>query len=65
MAAALGASRIRPDESPDPVPAFTEPAGGIDPGSPTETDSGQGQVAALAYRFWEERGRPIGSPEED
>ena len=23
------------------------------------------QVEKLAYRFWEERGRPSGSPEED
>jgi hypothetical protein len=22
-------------------------------------------ITFLAYRFWEERGRPIGSPEED
>ena len=23
------------------------------------------QIEKLAYRFWEERGRPFGSPEED
>jgi hypothetical protein len=23
------------------------------------------EIAALAYRYWESRGRPIGSPEED
>jgi len=24
-----------------------------------------GDIAKLAYRFWEERGRPLGSPEVD
>ncbi len=23
------------------------------------------QVARLAYRYWEERGKPLGTPEED
>jgi hypothetical protein len=26
---------------------------------------GEGEIAVLAYRLWQERGRPIGSPEED
>jgi hypothetical protein len=37
----------------------------------TETHSGmtegveERETAALAYRLWEQRGRPVGSPEED
>ena len=30
----------------------------------TSVDDGA-QIEKLAYRFWEERGRPSGSPEED
>lgn len=30
------------------------------------TSDGYGaEIERLAYRFWEERGRPFGSPEED
>lgn len=30
------------------------------------TSNGHGvEIEKLAYRFWEERGRPFGSPEED
>ena len=30
------------------------------------TSDGYGaEIEKLAYRFWEERGRPFGSPEED
>ena len=30
------------------------------------TSDGHGtEIEKLAYRFWEERGRPFGSPEED
>lgn len=29
------------------------------------SDSYSAQVEKLAYRFWEQRGRPFGSPEED
>lgn len=29
-------------------------------GAPTQL-----QIAELAYRYWEARGRPVGSPEED
>jgi hypothetical protein len=30
----------------------------------TSGDDGA-RIEKLAYRFWEERGRPLGSPEED
>ena len=29
------------------------------------SDGYRAQIEKLAYRFWEERGRPFGSPEED
>ena len=29
------------------------------------SDGYSAQIEKLAYRFWEERGRPFGSPEED
>ena len=29
------------------------------------SDSYSAEIEKLAYRFWEERGRPFGSPEED
>ena len=29
------------------------------------SDSHSAEIEKLAYRFWEERGRPFGSPEED
>jgi hypothetical protein len=29
------------------------------------TDRHSAEIEKLAYRFWEERGRPFGSPEED
>lgn len=29
------------------------------------SDGYSAEVEKLAYRFWEERGRPFGSPEED
>ena len=29
------------------------------------SNSHGGEIEKLAYRFWEERGRPFGSPEED
>jgi hypothetical protein len=28
-------------------------------------DRFRAEIEALAYRFWEERGHPLGSPEED
>jgi Protein of unknown function (DUF2934) len=31
----------------------------------TAMDSNFNEVAALAYRLWNERGCPLGSPEED
>jgi len=55
------------DEGSDPALTLTELPVGIDSQSlsPVQPDSGREQTAALAYRFWEERGRPVGSPEED
>jgi len=32
---------------------------------PAEERPGAAEVAALAYRYWQARGCPIGSPEED
>lgn len=29
------------------------------------SDGYSAEIEKLAYRFWEERGRPFGSPEED
>ena len=29
------------------------------------SDRHSAEIERLAYRFWEERGRPFGSPEED
>jgi hypothetical protein len=29
------------------------------------SDRHSAEIEKLAYRFWEERGRPFGSPEED
>lgn len=29
------------------------------------SDRHNAEIEKLAYRFWEERGRPFGSPEED
>jgi hypothetical protein len=43
------------------VPATEKPS--MAPGdrfSPT-----QDEIAALAFEFWEQRGRPLGSPDED
>ena len=31
----------------------------------TFTPNEREEILKLAYRFWEERGRPFGSPEED
>ena len=28
-------------------------------------DSGRGEIAALAYQLWNDRGCPVGSPDED
>ena len=31
----------------------------------TVTTPGQSEVAALAYQLWQDRGSPVGSPDED
>jgi hypothetical protein len=63
MEKALATSMARIDEGPDA--ALRESLGGTDPVSPAQTESRRESVEALAYQFWEERGRPMGSPEED
>jgi len=60
-----GVSRGRMDGSSDPAPTLAGLPGATDHRSTAERDSGRKQIEALAYQFWEERGRPIGSPEED
>lgn len=65
MEKALAVSKARIDEGPDAAPRLRESSGGTDPASPAQTESRRENIEALAYQFWEERGRPIGSPEED
>jgi len=36
-----------------------------DPATPQTQNSEHEEIALRAYRLWEERGCPIGSPEED
>jgi hypothetical protein len=46
---------------PEPLP----PSSPISYEEPASASLDERAVAVLAYQFWEERGRPEGSPEED
>ncbi|MBZ5596195.1 MAG: DUF2934 domain-containing protein [Acidobacteriia bacterium] len=46
----------------------TAPKMAVSPIAPETTDhpsASHEEIAQLAYQYWEDRGRPLGSPEED
>jgi hypothetical protein len=60
MAAASPAKK----KSPAPAPVMVSPSGSSVP-TDAEEPIGSQEIAALAYQYWQARGCPDGSPEED
>jgi Protein of unknown function (DUF2934) len=60
----MAAVELEKNKSPAPTPVMASPSGSSVPMDTTEPIGSQ-EIAALAYQYWQARGCPDGSPEED
>ena len=56
---------LTPPPQDDPEPLLAEQEAGTNQHESPDQQAEQQEIAVLAYQFWQERGCPEGSPEED